>query len=263
MIYDKIKNNIISPRKIYESRNDSLGKKILYIGFLVLLLLIPVTIDVISSEGLEPEEKRMLRNELKHQLDIDCEISDKLLCSDNSLVKIMSFDSFDIIVDPGSNYVTEGFTTKLVFTENNLVVLFAKNEVMQYSYEELPSDWQELKFDVESESFWDSVFGGVDELLVTYKSLWAISTILAFIFVYLLMIILEALVDTFIIRLFKYGRLSFKETFTIVTYSMTSYVIIRVILDLYGINYTGMALSFLQMIPLIYALISLRNAYRE
>jgi len=142
-------------------------------------------------------------------------------------------------------------------------VYSVKSEILQFTYDELPIEWQNLNFEVDDETFWIQLFTGLDNIIMTNRSLWLPIAIISFIFVYSILVLFEILLDSFIIRIFRFGQHKFKQIFVIVTYSMTIYVILRVILDLWGVNVGGIMLSLFQMTPLVYALIALRNAYRE
>ncbi|XMB66833.1 DUF1189 family protein [Mycoplasmatota bacterium zrk1] len=262
MFYTKIKNNILSPKSIYKRRKDSNIKVIGYILFLITLLLVPLLIYIVSFSGLTPGNQRMIREDLEDHLDINCELGDKLICQGDTLEEI-NFSNFSVVIDPEDKFVSEGFRFKLVFKEEYIALYPFEFEMARISYSELPTEWRNLNFDVDDEVFWEKLFSGLDQILLTSRSFWVPITIIVSVLVYGMLILFEILLNTFIIRIFRFGRASFKEIFTIITYSMTVYIIIRVVLSLYDIKISGMMLSFFQIIPLVYALIALRNAYRE
>lgn len=268
-MYKRIKENIISPSKLINRKDDKFGISFLYLLMLIVALSLPSIVQSISFTSLHANTRTALKVALEDQLDVGCSIDYGLVCEtdDEQLVEL---PAFNVIFDPAGTYLPVDFGIKLVLREENAYVYSAKQILMEFdygnmtdSYQEWPVEWSVIDIDTESDIFWEELFNGIDRVMVENRGIWIPVIIISTVFAFTMILLTEIVLDTLILSIFKIGKLKFKQTFKIVLNAMTLYVIIRVILELYNINISGIMQSIFQMIPLTYALISIRNPLKR
>jgi len=265
-LYKKIKENIVNPRKLINRRNDKFGISLLYFIFLVVLMSVPSMISTFSFDGFTPNNRAQIKVALEEQIDVPCSIDYGLVCDDDEL-RVIELPNLTVYLDPAGEFIPDSFALNVVLREDNVYVFSARQVLLSTSYggpsdtDSLtiwPSEWSQIEIDSESDVFWENFFGGLEKIVDDYKNLWLPISILTTVFVFIIILLTEILIDTLILMLFRVRRLKFREVFKIVLNAMTVYVIISVILELYSINLGGFLQAISQMVPLVYVLIAIR-----
>jgi hypothetical protein len=263
-MYQTIKDNIMNPKALIARTKERLFKTIGYFFLLTALLALPAMIDVFSFTTLTPNDKTVIRQSLSSELDIPCRIDGFLECS---LDAVYTFDQGNVqfVIDPSDTYQQEG-TAFLVLLQRSRVQAFANNIlILSSSYssnaEDLiawPSAWQPLDINVNQESFWTSLFLGLDELLVNYASLWKSSFVISLLISSFLVFVADVLIDSVILKFVLRTTQSFSSVTKIVVHSMTLFVLIQVLLSLFQVNVSTFTRLILQLQPIIYSVIAIR-----
>ncbi len=267
-MYKKIKENIINPTRILNRKDDNFWVSLLYFATLVLVMSLPSVIQSLSFNSLDANTKTAMRVELEDQFDFNCTIDYGLTCDTNE-VNIVNLATIDVVFDPESSYTPEDAGVKVVLRENNVNIYSAKQSILTIDYgsssnpTEWPAEWTQIEIDVENDLFWNKLFAGIDRALEENRNIWMPVIVISSIFAFFLVLLTEIVIDTLILTVFRIGKIKFTQTFKVVLNSMTLYVIIRVILELYNIRISGLMQSLLQMIPLMYALIAIRNPFKR
>gem|GEM_PF-4076979 len=261
-MYKHIKNCIISPKYIYKTRNDNGWKSFGYLLLLSLIVALPVLISLLKFDGFSPAMRNDTKNLLYDELNIDCELGDKLVCSEGVLKEIELLN-YKVIIDPSAQHTVADFGFVVVLRED--VVYFYSATVLFDSipYTELPTEWNGLDFNVEDDAFWDSFFDGLDSLIMGYRNLWLPVGLIAAYIANIITVVLLLLFDTLIIKIFSFTKLKFRQIFKMLINAMTLYVIIRLIILLYGVSISSIIISMIQVIPLIYVLMAIRTMQRR
>jgi len=263
-MYQTIKDNIINPKALIARTKQRLFKTIGYFFLLTGLLALPGMIDVVSFSTLTPNDKTLIRQSLSSELDIPCRIGDTLECSTDSMY---AFDQGNVqfVFDPSNAYQLEGNNIVVLFQESR-VRAFANNiTVVSSSYvsntQDLiawPTAWQPLDIDANEEAFWTVLYAGLDELLVNYSSLWKTSFVLSLFIGSFFVFIADVLIDSVILKFVLRTTQSFSSVTKIVVHSMTLFVLIQLLLSLFGVNISPFARLFLQLQPIVYSVIAIR-----
>lgn len=229
---------------------------------------IPSVVGALSFTELTANNKAQIRVALEEQLDIPCQLDYGLYCSDNELRKL-ELPNMNVYFDPASTFVPADFGVNVVLQEELVTVYSAKQPMLSFDYGQSgeptnwPTEWAVVDIDTESDAFWNTFFLGLDNLIEEHRALWLPISLISSLFVFIIILLTEILIDTLILSLFRFGRMKFSETFKIVLNAMTLYVLIGVILELYGISINNLVSTVFQMIPLVYTLIAIRNPIKR
>jgi len=267
-MYKRIKENIINPTRILNRKNDSFWVSFLYFAILVLVMSLPSVIRSFSFDSLDANTKTVLRVDLEDQFDFNCTIDYGLSCSTDE-VNVVNLPSIAVVFDPISVYTPDDAGLKIVLRENVVNIYSAKQAVLTIDYgtssnpTEWPAEWTQLEIDTENDLFWSRLFDGMDRVLEENRNVWMPVVVISSVFAFLLVLLTEIVIDTLILTVFRMGNMKFTQTFNVVLNAMTLYVIIRVILELYNIQISGLMQSLLQMIPLMYVMLAIRNPFKR
>jgi len=264
MMYQTIKDNIINPKVLLVRTKDRFLKTFGFFFFFATLLALPAIIDVVAFQTLTPNDKTVLRQTLSGDLNIPCEINQTLQC-EGSEPFLITQGNVLIVFDANNQYQQ---------TDGNLVILLQQDRVQAFANRLLiasssyianstdliqwPSAWPQITFNVRDESFWITLFDGLDELLVNYASLWKtsfiISILLSSVFVFLIDIFLDSVILRFVLR----SGQTFKSIVKIMIHAMTLYVLILLLLNLFQVQVTPGLQLLLQLQPILYSVIAIR-----
>jgi hypothetical protein len=263
-MYQTIKDNIINPKVLLERSKRPLIQAFGFFVVFALLLTLPSIIEIIAFQTLTPNNKTAIRQSLSNELDIPCRIDQTLQC-DLDDVFVIEQGNVLIVFDPSNQYEQ---------TNGNLVVLLQQDRVQAFanrlliassSYIANPTDliqwptaWQSITFNTTEESFWTTLYQGLDELLLNYASLWKTSFVISLIISSMLVFAVDVLLDSVILRFVLRSGVTFVSILKVVIHAMTLYVLILLLFNLFQVNVTPGLQLLLQLQPILYSVIAIR-----
>jgi hypothetical protein len=263
-MYQTIKDNIINPKVLLERSKRPLIQAFGFFVVFALLLTLPSIIEIIAFQTLTPNNKTAIRQSLSNELDIPCRIDQTLQCDLDDVFVIEQGNVF-IVFDPSNQYEQ---------TNGNLVVLLQQDRVQAFanrlliassSYIANPTDliqwptaWQSITFNTTEESFWTTLYQGLDELLLNYASLWKTSFVISLIISSMLVFAVDVLLDSVILRFVLRSGVTFVSILKVVIHAMTLYVLILLLFNLFQVNVTPGLQLLLQLQPILYSVIAIR-----
>jgi len=248
-MFNQVRDSIVYPREILKYRKDKVIFVLFYIFFFATLLSSKTIIDVVKYDGLSYAYKDQISQNMT-VVDSDCEISNAvLMCDTEEIINLYEETVFTVYLDSNPELDFAEYSSSnygiIIHDEAVYVYVFGLN-TMTVLLSDLPSQLQNLDFTQQigdSTAFYDNLFAGIDELILSYKTLWGSLTVgielLISIMFYLAFILISA---WFLKR--RYKVIPFRETFALTTYSSTSLFIILTF-------YTLLNLSLLVVIVLL------------
>ena len=264
-MYQKLKDNIINPKGLIRRMKD---KPLPTLGFFILfssILALPGIVRVLAFNELTPNIKTSLRQELITDLNIPCTINETLTCETDEIYSIAQ-DTFTIVVDPSSEYTPADNGIVIVFTEDTIITYSNQLNILSTPYVDnqgisvWPSAWDELVFDVDSDAFWNQLFLGIDQFLEEYEGIWKSTFVVSVFLSAVFLLFVDVMLDTIILSFFRFSKLRFGSLLKIVVHTMTLYVLITAILQLWGLVIPYGLDLVLQLQPIIYAVIAIRSS---
>jgi hypothetical protein len=267
-MYTRIRDNLISPKNLYQRRYDKAGITVLFFFLLAILLSISSIVDIVRYDGLTANNKSEIKMLLADQMDIPCTIDYGLFCETDELHKI-TYANINVFVDPTGEFIPGDLGVNVVLQEDTVTLYSASQVLSVTDYANTtssaipwPSDWAQLSFDG-SDIFWSDFFLGLDGMIDDYRGMWIPMSIAFTIVTVSVLLFSELLIDTLILSIFRYGGLKYGEMFKLVVNAATAYVLVSVILDLYSLDIGYLTRSLLQIIPVVYVLLSIRSQRGE
>jgi hypothetical protein len=264
-MYQKLRDNIINPKGLLNRMKE---KPLLTFGFFMLfasILALPGIIRVISFNELTPNIRTSLRQELVENLNIPCTINETLSCETNEIHTIEQ-DTFRIILDPANKFVPSNTGIVVVLQESSITAYSNEVEFLTTPYVDnqgtsiWPNAWDELVFDVDSDAFWNQLFLGIDQFLEEYEGIWKSTFVVSVFLSAVFLLFVDVMLDTIILSFFRFSKLRFGSLLKIVVHTMTLYVLITAILQLWGLVIPYGLDLVLQLQPIIYAVIAIRSS---
>jgi hypothetical protein len=264
-MYQKLKDNIINPKGLIRRTKD---KPLTTLGFFFLftfILALPAMVRVIAFDSLTPNIKTSLRQDLREELNIPCALGDTLTCEVDDIYTINQ-ETFTIIIDPADQYVAEDNGIVVVLQESTLNAFSNQLNVLSTPYVNedgvsiWPDAWAQLVIDVESDTFWNQLYLGIDQFLMTYEGVWKSTFVVSVFLSALFLLFVDVMLDTIILSFFKFSKLKFGALLKIVVHTMTLYVLITAVLQLWGLVIPYGLDLVLQLQPIIYAVIAIRSS---
>jgi hypothetical protein len=123
-----------------------------------------------------------------------------------------------------------------------------------------PEAWANLVIDVESDAFWSQLYLGIDQFLATYEAVWKSTFVMSVFVSALFLLFVDVMLDTIILSFFKFSKLKFGSLLKIVVHTMTLYVLVTAVLQLWGLVIPYGLDLVLQLQPIIYAVIAIRSS---
>jgi hypothetical protein len=264
-MYHKLKDNIINPKGLIRRMKD---KPFPTLGFFILfssILALPGIVRVLAFNELTPNIKTSLRQELIRDLNIPCIINETLTCDTDEIYTIHQ-DTFTIVVDPSGEYTPADNGIVIVFEEDTVITYSNQLNILSTPYVDnqgisiWPNAWDELVFDVDSDAFWNQLFLGIDQFLEEYEGIWKSTFVVSVFLSAVFLLFVDVMLDTIILSFFRFSKLRFGSLLKIVVHTMTLYVLITAILQLWGLVIPYGLDLVLQLQPIIYAVIAIRSS---
>lgn len=266
---DRLNSYLFFPKKIWNYRKDKLWKSLLYLLLLTVIVNIVIFIEFINFNGFDIDSeysdylypKQWITQELP-----DCYFeNEKLLCENNEETVLEDNDKKIVAIFNESSEHSYPFDyTVLIFEEDGFKISLNNVETMLIDYEMLPNKWLEINFvELQSNEDKETVFKqliieGINEYLISNKSLWLPISIIAIIVITYLGFLIQILPISLLgVLMLKRYNIKFKEYLNLFIYSLTLGIILELIASLLRINYPQI-ITFI--IAIIYANIAINNA---
>jgi len=254
-MFNRVKNSLIYPKEILKYRKDSMFFVIFYLIFFATLLSTRTAIDVASYDGLSNVYKDHVQENMVI-VENNCIISDAILTCDGEhkialyedLVFTVYLDSNEIL---DYNEYDDGEYAVIIHEDSVYLSVYGLSG-FQLLISELPEDLHNLDFNdqtLDESVFYETMFSGTDELIVSYKAIWGSILIGIELLLGIAFYLIFVLISSLFLR-YRYKFFSYKESFILTTYSSTALFII-------------LAFYYLLDLSLIYLIILILVSFRQ
>jgi len=240
-MFKRVRDSLVYPAEILRYRKDHILLVLFYLIFFAALLSTRTVIDVIKFDGISEVTKESVKEEI-NIIDNDCEIiSAKLICDGEHLISTYSDTMYTVYLDSNavinySEYPDNEYSV-IIHDEGVYLYVFGIN-TMSIPLTELPTSLQNIDFNDQTSdptAFYNNLFIGIDELIVSYKNVWGVALIGVEMFISLLFYLVFILFSSFFMKR-RYKIIPFRETFTMTVYSSTSLYIILMFYSMLNLN---------------------------
>jgi len=230
-MFKRVRDSLVYPKEILRYRKDNILLVLLYLLFFALLLSSRTVIDVIKYDGLSGVYKEGITQEMT-VVNQDCAIENAVLvCDGEHLINLYSEQMFTVYLDSSieldfTEYPDDEYGI-IIHDEHVFLYLFGMN-TMQIPLSDFPTKLQDIDFDDQvnnSTVFYDDLFEGIDELLVSYKTIWGPLLLFVEVSISIAFYLVFVLVSAWFLKM-RFKVIPYKETFTLTAYSSTSLFII-------------------------------------
>ena len=230
-MFKRVRDSLVYPAQILNYRKDHILFVLLYLIFFAILLSTRSAIDVIKYDGLANTYKAHIEEEMTI-VNQDCEILDaELICGGQYLIKLYEEPMFTVYLDSNetldfTEYPNDRYTL-IIHDDQIYFYVFGINS-LTFPLTELPESLQNIDFDEQVNNptvFYEDLFDGIDDLLLSYKNYWGPMMIIVEIVISTIFYLVFVLVSAWFLKM-RYKVIPFRETFTLTTYSSTSLYII-------------------------------------
>ena len=247
-MFSRFKISLFQPSRIANFQNDTKLTTMLYYFLLVLLATIPSIILIFSTSGLSYESRNFIRNELR-DVEIPYEIVDyKLIKKEVNTKEILEIELSETMVAIFTDKLASEvelnpfrLETLFIFSSEEFIFYASPFETIHIKYEEY--DIKELDFigatNNENE-FWGVVFPIANEVMIEFAPRnRIINTIILFI-VSGVSLLFFSLLIAFLQRVRLISTFKFGKIWQLTIYTMTPYIILTLLSELYGIGILSM-----------------------
>lgn len=241
-MYTRFYNSIINPKEIVNFRNDSLVKVFLYLMFFALLLSTTPIIKVLTFDGIEENTKEVIKRDFNDVNDT-CIITESVMSCEKQESTLLYEDlMFSVYTDSYSNFNPSIYTESgynLVFYDDSLHVVISGNDALSILVSDLPEEFHNLDFSLyqtDPNAFFDSVFDGIDDFLVTNHTYWGSGIIIIDFVSNVTLFLLFVLLSSWMLRM-RYQEVRFKQLWIMTVYSSTALYLILIINSLYNLSF--------------------------
>ena len=240
-MFNRFRDGLVYPKMLLQYRKDAMWKVILYIVFFAILFSTASIIDIIKYDGLEGSYKEYIKQEANVVTE-DCAISGAVLVCDSEYTielyeetiftfYLDSFDEFDL-----DRYKDSGYT--VIIHDDS--IHFNYNGFSMYSYliSDLDSSIHNLDFNDQLDdptAFYNSLFIGVDEILVRNKLIWGASIIFIEVLISFTVYMMFILLSAYFLRK-RFKVVPFKQLFAMTTYSSSALFVILIFDSIFNLN---------------------------
>jgi len=230
-MFKRVRDSLVYPAEILRYRKDHILLVLLYLLFFAALLSTKTIINVVKFDGLTEVAKESIKEEV-NIIDNNCEIvSAELVCDGEHLISAYSDAMYTVYLDSNAaiNYdvYPDNEYSVIIHGKSIYLYVFGINTV-SFPLTDLPTPLQNIDFNEQVSdptAFYNNLFIGVDELIVSYKGAWGFAVIAVELFISLLFYMIFILFSAFFMKK-RYKIIPFKETFKMTVYSSTSLYII-------------------------------------
>ncbi len=230
-MFNRVRDSLLYPKEILKYRKDSMFFVLFYLFFFALLLSTRTAIDVLKYDGMSNIYKDNIQ-ETMTIVENDCYISDSELFCDSELTILLFEDVlFKVYLDSNelidSNNYDSGEYAIIIHEKSVFVTIYGMNNV-QFLISEMPEELHNLDFKdqtLDENLFYTTLFTGIDKLIVSYKGIWGTLFVLSEFLLYMTFYLLFISISSLFLRN-RYKFFTFKEAFTITTYSSTGLFIV-------------------------------------
>lgn len=240
-MFKRVRDSLVYPAEILRYRKDHILLVLIYLLFFAALLSTRTVIDVIKFDGLAEVTKEEVKEEINN-IDNNCAIaSAKLICDGEHLISTYSDTMYTVYLDSNevinySEYPDNEYSV-IIHDEGVYLYVFGINTIM-IPLDEMPLTLQNIDFNDQVNdptAFYNSLFIGIDELILSYKNVWGVALILVEMVISIAFYMIFILFSSFFMKR-RYKIIPYKETFTMTVYSSTSLYIILTFYSLLNLN---------------------------
>lgn len=230
-MFSRVRDSLVYPKEILKYRKDRMIFVILYLLFFAALLSTRTIIDVVKYDGLSAVDKEHIEEDMPI-IDNNCAIiSAKLSCDGEHIISTYDDSLFTLYLDSHttvdfSEYPDDEYSI-IINDESVYVYVFGINS-LTVPLSDFPISLQNIDFNDQvnnPNAFYNNLFSGIDELIVSYKDIWGTMLVLVEFAVSISFYLLFLLFSAWFLKK-RYPMIPFKETFTMTVYSSTSLYII-------------------------------------
>ncbi len=240
-MFNRVRDSLVYPREIIKYRKDRTIFVLFYILFFAVLLSSKTIIDVVKFDGLSYAYKDQITENMA-VLTQDCEISNAVLtCDSEEVISLYEEAIFTVYLDANSELDFAEYSSSnygIIFHDESVYIYVFGLNTLTVPLADLPAQLQNIDFSEQqsnSEAFYDNLFEGVDELILSYKGLWGSLTIAIEILIGILFYLAFILISAWFLKK-RYKVIPYKETFALTTYSSTSLFIILTFYSLLNLS---------------------------
>lgn len=252
-MFRRLSNGLLSPKDSSEYYNEKFGKTLLYLLLLVILMLIPIVISVSTSSLVSQNGRKEIRKVFTNE-----EIP--FVIENGQLSNKTSDATYTYVNDSLSGinfYVTEDLKN-IDATLTNINIVLGKEEVYvvfsSFAYPVLKyADYAYLnnldlsdKNIINSLTFWDNIFGIMDNIYDSMRPVIVIVTTIEYFFYWCAWIAILAVILAFFGKMKTGNLLKFSGLFKVSIYNLTPFVFCTIFGNLFGMQlliYVGYLVS--------------------
>ena len=218
-MFKRVRDSLVYPKELLNYRKDRIILVLFYLLFFAMLLSTRTVIDVIKFDGISNPAKDILKEEILVVED-DCAIvSATLICDGEHLIEVYEDTMFTIFLDSNEtidygNYPSDSYA--IIIHDEDVYVYFLGIDIFSVPLNELPSSLQNIDFNDQTanpDQFYENLFEGIDELIVSYKTTWGILLVVIEIVVSMIFYLIFILFSAWFLKR-RFSVIPFKETFS-------------------------------------------------
>jgi len=259
-MFTRFRDSLVNPARIVDFRKDRAWKALLYMLLFAALLSTRTSINMITFDGMSPNTQSALQSEIA-DVDTDCAIVNaELECSEATRVEMYSDGFVGYYLDSYGSINPELYEGSYNVVIHDDAVKFVIGgtviETVNMKIADLPEALQNLDFSLiqsdEDDAFFETLFGGIDDFLVSQKGLFAPVIIISEIIGNFLLFMAFVLFSSWFMKM-RFRPIPFKELFVMTVYSSTALYLVLIFDSLFS-------LSFFLVILLIFVAFRQNNA---
>lgn len=240
-MFSRVRDSLVYPREIIKYRKDRIIFVLFYILFFAVLLSSKTIIDVVKFEGLSLPYKEQITENMT-VLTQDCEISNAVFtCESEEIINLYEETIFTVYLDSNSELDITDYSSSnygIIFHDESVYIYVFGLNTLTVPLTDLPAQLQNIDFSEQQsdpEAFYDNLFAGINELILSYKGLWGSLTIAIEILIGVLFYLVFILISAWFLKR-RYKVIPFRETFALTAYSSTSLFIILTFYSLLNLS---------------------------
>jgi len=240
-MFNRVRDSIIYPKEIIKYRKDSMFFVIFYLMFFALLLSTRTAIEVARYDGLSHSYKEHIQ-ETMTVVENDCVIVEAVLsCDGEHVIELYEDGVFTVYLDSNEilnfNEYDDGEYAVIIHGDGVYISVYGLSG-FKYPISDMPDELHNLDFNdqtLDESVFYETVFTGVDELIISYKGIWGSILIGLEFLLGIVFYLIFVLISSLFLRS-RYKFFSYKESFILTTYSSTALFVILTFYYLLDLN---------------------------
>jgi len=229
---NRLRDGLVYPAQLLNYTKDRILFVLLYIALFALLSSSRTIIEIIQYDGVSYTFRTSLSEDLA-EVDADCQITNYTLACSDEVESVYIFDAFpmSIYLDNNETLNTNDYNSSynVIVHDDELIFVFSGIQLTSMKLEMLSTQFKNLDFnDIgtdQEELFASQILGGIDEYLISSKSIWGTMLVIADFLSNFIMFIGFVLISSFFLRR-RYRIIPFRDSFTLSTYASSSVFVV-------------------------------------